>query len=101
MLDPKIRPGAVEELFLTGFAKWNSDAGANVVIEVSGSQSGLELAGKLVRAHGILSILGYHQGAFRQVDIGMWNWKAIDVGLVGGLLAARQAVLTEMEAVVE
>lgn len=71
MLDPKIRPGAVEELFLTGFAKWNSDAGANVVIEVSGSQSGLELAGKLVRAHGILSILGYHQGAFRQVDI--WN----------------------------
>ena len=27
----------------------------------------------------MLSILGYHQGGPRQVDVGMWNWKAIDV----------------------
>lgn len=66
-------------LFLTEFSQWNSDAGADVVIEASGSQGGLDLAGKLVKAHGILSILGYHQGAPRQVDVGMWNWKAIDV----------------------
>jgi threonine dehydrogenase-like Zn-dependent dehydrogenase len=50
-----------------------------VVVEASGTQPGLDLAGKLVRAHGVLSILGYHQGGPRQVDVGMWNWKAIDV----------------------
>ena len=33
----------------------------------------------MVRAHGVLSILGYHQGGPRQVEVGMWNWKAIDV----------------------
>ena len=33
----------------------------------------------MVRAHGILSILGFHQGGLRQVDVEMWNWKAIDV----------------------
>lgn len=37
------------------------------------------LAGELVRAHGKLSLVGYHQGLARAVDIGMWNWKAIDV----------------------
>lgn len=68
-----------QEFFLTEFRDWKSDRGAPVVIEASGSQSGLELAGKLVKAHGILSILGYHQGGARQVDVGMWNWKAIDV----------------------
>jgi threonine dehydrogenase-like Zn-dependent dehydrogenase len=68
-----------EDLFLTEFGRWQSDAGAHVVVEASGTAPGLELAGKLVKAHGTLSILGYHQGAPRQVDVGMWNWKAIDV----------------------
>jgi len=73
-------PDAVpEDLYLTDFAKWQSDAGAHVVVEASGTAKGLELASKLVKAHGTLSILGYHQGAPRQVDVGMWNWKAIDV----------------------
>lgn len=73
-------PGSVpDELVLTEFGMWNRDLGADVVVEASGSQSGLELAGKLVKAHGLLSILGYHQGGSRQVDVGMWNWKAIDV----------------------
>lgn len=64
---------------LTRFAEWRSDRGFDVVIEASGTQSGLTLAGELVAVHGILSILGYHQGGTRQVDVGMWNWKAIDV----------------------
>jgi threonine dehydrogenase-like Zn-dependent dehydrogenase len=64
---------------LTRFADWNSDRAFDVVIEGSGTQAGLTLAGELVRPHGVLSILGYHQGGDRQVNVGMWNWKAIDV----------------------
>jgi threonine dehydrogenase-like Zn-dependent dehydrogenase len=51
----------------------------DVAIEASGTQAGLDLATRLVREHGILSILGYHQGARRSVDVQTWNWKAIDV----------------------
>jgi threonine dehydrogenase-like Zn-dependent dehydrogenase len=68
-----------DEFFLTRFSDWESDRGFQVVVEGSGTQPGLTLAGELVRAHGVLSILGYHQGGPRQVDVGMWNWKAIDV----------------------
>jgi threonine dehydrogenase-like Zn-dependent dehydrogenase len=68
-----------DEFFLTRFNDWESDRGFQVVVEGSGTQPGLTLAGELVRAHGVLSILGYHQGGPRQVDVGMWNWKAIDV----------------------
>ncbi|TCC61924.1 hypothetical protein E0H73_14400 [Kribbella pittospori] len=53
-------------------------AGVDVVVEASGSQAGLDLAGDLVRPHGVLSILGYHQGR-RQVNLQDWNWKALDV----------------------
>jgi threonine dehydrogenase-like Zn-dependent dehydrogenase len=68
-----------EEYFLTRWEDWESDRGLDVVVEASGTQPGLTLAGKLVRAHGVLSILGFHQGGDRQVDVEMWNWKAIDV----------------------
>lgn len=64
---------------LTQFSEWNSDKGLDVVVESSGTEAGLQLAGKLVRAHGLLSILGYHQGPPRHIDVGIWNWKAIDV----------------------
>lgn len=64
---------------LTRFSDWQSNRGFDVVVEGSGTQAGLTLAGELVRAHGVLSILGFHQGGPRQVEVGMWNWKAIDV----------------------
>jgi threonine dehydrogenase-like Zn-dependent dehydrogenase len=64
---------------LTSFADWDSDRGFDVVVEASGAQPALTLASELVRAHGLLSIVGYHQGGPRQVDMAMWNWKAIDV----------------------
>jgi threonine dehydrogenase-like Zn-dependent dehydrogenase len=64
-LDPSQASGYLDERF-------------DVVFEASGTQAGLDLAGRLVREHGVLSILGYHQGA-RSVDLQMWNWKAIDV----------------------
>ena len=68
-----------DDFFLTRFSDWDSKRGFDVVVEGSGTQPGLTLAGELVRPHGILSILGYHQGGPRQVEVGMWNWKAIDV----------------------
>lgn len=64
---------------ITQFRDWDSSLGVDVAIEASGTQPGLTLAGEMVRAHGVLSILGYHQGCPRSVDMEMWNWKAIDV----------------------
>jgi threonine dehydrogenase-like Zn-dependent dehydrogenase len=51
----------------------------DVVVEASGTQAGLDQATALVREHGLLSILGFHQGHDRTVDLETWNWKAIDV----------------------
>ncbi len=78
--DESYDPSQIPEAFkLTRYSDWQSDRGFDVVVEGSGTQPGLTLAGEMVRAHGVLSILGYHQGGPRQVDVGMWNWKAIDV----------------------
>lgn len=68
-----------EEFRLMRFSDWQSERGFDVVVEGSGTQPGLTLAGEMVRAHGVLSILGFHQGGPRKVEVGMWNWKAIDV----------------------
>jgi threonine dehydrogenase-like Zn-dependent dehydrogenase len=57
----------------------DADGSFDVVIEATGTQPGLDLATRLVREHGVLSILGYHQGPPRSVDMQVWNWKAIDV----------------------
>ncbi|MFE2316431.1 zinc-binding dehydrogenase [Streptomyces sp. NPDC059441] len=56
----------------------NGTDGFDVVFEASGTQAGLDLATRLVRQHGTLSILGYHQ-QMRSVDMQQWNFKAIDV----------------------
>jgi len=72
-LDPSDLPS---NLFFTEDSTGNH--GVDVVVEASGSQSGLDLAARLVRPHGVISILGYHQGT-RQIDMREWNWKALDV----------------------
>jgi threonine dehydrogenase-like Zn-dependent dehydrogenase len=78
--DESYHPTELPEAYtITNFGDWQSDRGFDVVVEGSGTQPGLTLAGEMVRAHGVLSILGYHQGGPRQVEVGMWNWKAIDV----------------------
>lgn len=68
--------GVVDAYSPTGLPAGLSDV--DLVIEASGSQAGLDLATELVRPHGRISVLGYHQGT-RQVDLQAWNWKAIDV----------------------
>lgn len=68
-----------DELLLLKFKDWDGPTGCDVVVEGSGTQDGLTLAGRMVRAQGVLSVMGWHQGGPRQVDAEMWGWKAIDV----------------------
>lgn len=53
--------------------------GIPTVAEASGSQPGLTLAGNMTAVHGNLSVVGYHQGGPRTIDMQLWNWKAITV----------------------
>lgn len=57
------------------------DTGADLAIESTGVGPGLDLAARMVREHGRLSILGYHNhgGGERSVDMQLWNWKALEV----------------------
>jgi threonine dehydrogenase-like Zn-dependent dehydrogenase len=49
------------------------------VIEATGKQAPLDLAGELTRVRGRLVIAGYHQDGPRQVDMQLWNWRGLDV----------------------
>lgn len=53
--------------------------GCEVVIEATGAQDPLTLAGELVATRGRLVIAGYHQDGTRQVKMQSWNWRGIDV----------------------
>jgi threonine dehydrogenase-like Zn-dependent dehydrogenase len=89
------RTGVVEEV------KRITDDGADRVIEVTGLQEPLDLAGELTRIRGRLVIAGYHQDGLRQVNMQLWNWRGLDVinaherdpaVYVGGIRAAVEAV---------
>lgn len=54
-------------------------AGADVVIEATGAQEALDVAGTLCRVRGRLIIAGYHQGGRRSIDLQLWNWRGLDV----------------------
>lgn len=78
--DEALHPDDVPPAYLLDeFRHWDSDRGFDVVVEAAGVGPALALAGRMVRAHGVLSIVGFHQGGPRSVDVGIWNWKAIDV----------------------
>jgi threonine dehydrogenase-like Zn-dependent dehydrogenase len=78
--DETLTPEQVgDELKLTRWGDLGQGQGVDTAIEASGTQAGLTLAGQMVREHGMLSIVGYHQGGLRQVDMELWNWKALDV----------------------
>lgn len=64
------RDGHAADLFGIGLKK---------VMEFSGTPDGLELAGRMVCAHGRLGVGGYHNDALREVDFKLWNFKALDV----------------------
>lgn len=78
--DEVLKPEDVGEgLRLTRWDQLGKGHGVDVAIEASGTQAGLTLAGQMAREHGVLSILGYHQAGPRQVDMELWNWKALEV----------------------
>jgi threonine dehydrogenase-like Zn-dependent dehydrogenase len=51
----------------------------DVVVEATGAQAPLDLAGELTRIRGRLVIAGYHQGGRRTIDLQLWNWRGLDV----------------------
>jgi threonine dehydrogenase-like Zn-dependent dehydrogenase len=55
------------------------EKGCDRVVEATGYQWPLDLAGELVCERGRLIIAGFHQDGPRQVNIQLWNWKGIDV----------------------
>jgi threonine dehydrogenase-like Zn-dependent dehydrogenase len=49
------------------------------VIEATGLQWPLDVAGEITAERGRLIIAGYHQDGTRQVNMQLWNWRGIDV----------------------
>jgi threonine dehydrogenase-like Zn-dependent dehydrogenase len=76
--DASFDPGDLPAGYTVNGADAAGTDGFDVVVEATGSPAGLSLAAAMVRPHGRLTILGYHQGD-RVVDMGSWNWKAMDV----------------------
>ena len=68
-------PGAVVQQVreLTG------GRGCERVIEATGLQGPLDLAGEITAERGRLIIAGYHQDGLRQINLQSWNWRGLDV----------------------
>lgn len=78
--DLAIKPDEVNDaLRLETWQDIPKKTGVDVAIEAAGNPHALDLASCMVKAHGVLSIVGYHQGESTQVNMQMWNWKALDV----------------------
>jgi threonine dehydrogenase-like Zn-dependent dehydrogenase len=53
--------------------------GADVSLEATGVQAGLDALGQVTRMSGTVAIVGYHQGPPRTIDLAQWNWMAFHV----------------------
>lgn len=49
------------------------------VVEATGKQWPLDIAGELTATRGKLIVAGFHQDGPRQINMQLWNWKGIDV----------------------
>jgi 2-desacetyl-2-hydroxyethyl bacteriochlorophyllide A dehydrogenase len=54
-------------------------AGADVAFEVTGTQAALRTVGDVTRMSGKIAIVGYHQGAPREIPLAQWNWMAFQI----------------------
>ena len=75
--------------------------GADVTIEITGSQAALAAIGDCTRMSGTLVIAGYHRGPPRQVPLADWNWNAFRIAnahfrdqatILGGMRAGMRLV---------
>lgn len=71
------------------------------VVEATGLQGPLTLAGELTKERGRLIIAGYHQDGLREVNLQLWGWRGLDVinaheraqeRYIGGIKRAAEAV---------
>jgi threonine dehydrogenase-like Zn-dependent dehydrogenase len=60
-------------------ARLTSGSFCDRVIEATGAQWPLDLAGEICAERGKLIIAGYHQDGPRQVNMQLWNWRGLDV----------------------
>lgn len=69
----------------------------DVVIEATGVEDAVTLGGLLLRHHGTLNLVGYHQSGegMRTVDMKMWNFKALNV--INGHVRNAEEKLQSME----
>jgi threonine dehydrogenase-like Zn-dependent dehydrogenase len=51
----------------------------DVVIECTGKEVALDVAGEMCAVRGRLVVAGYHQDGPRQVNLQLWNWRGLDV----------------------
>lgn len=59
--------------------EWTGGRGFDRVIEATGVQAALDLAGEITAERGLLAIAGYHQDGLRSVNLQLWNWQGLDV----------------------
>jgi len=69
--------------------------GADITFECSGNQRALATCGETTRMSGAITIVGYHQGADRQLPLAYWNWMAFR--LVNAHFRDRAVILRGME----
>ena len=83
-LDMATRMGAADSVTLDDHAienvkKLTDGNFCDVVIECTGKQWPLDVAGEITRERGRLVIAGYHQDGPRQINMQLWNWRGLDV----------------------
>ena len=78
--DRVLAPGDVAPpLVLADLKDLPKGYGVDVAIEAAGKRQALDLAGRMAKAHGVLAIIGFHQGGRVPLDMELWNWKGLDV----------------------
>ncbi|MGI8434432.1 MAG: zinc-binding dehydrogenase [Nocardioidaceae bacterium] len=53
--------------------------GADVTFECTGSQAALTTIGEVTSMSGKLVLVGFHQGAPREISLAWWNWMAFEI----------------------
>jgi L-iditol 2-dehydrogenase len=53
--------------------------GADVTFECTGTQAVLGMLGDVTRMSGRVVLVGFHQGADREIPLAQWNWMAFDI----------------------